>query len=130
MSITVAEVHIWGEFAGAVAWDEDLGLATFEYHPEFKRLNWELSPLKMPITSTKSIFSFPELRKIEILHTILLEDCPTIADALPDNYGNQLINMYYQQGRPQNSMNPVKRVSDGSFKVRLRYQRTCKYLFR
>ena len=29
MSITVAEVHIWGEFAGAVAWEEDLGVATF-----------------------------------------------------------------------------------------------------
>lgn len=110
MSITVAEVHIWGEFAGAVAWEEDLGLATFEYHPEFKRLNWELSPLKMPITSTKSMFSFPELRKNRNTEYNTFRGLPgLLADALPDNYGNQLINMWLaQQGRPQNSMNPVE----------------------
>jgi serine/threonine-protein kinase HipA len=32
-----------------------------------------------------------------------------LADSLPDRYGNQLINLWLaQQGRPQNSMNPVE----------------------
>ena len=32
----VAEVKIWGELVGAVAWDERTGLASFEYDPNFK----------------------------------------------------------------------------------------------
>ena len=110
MRIKVAEVHIWGELVGAVAWDEDTGLATFEYDPGFKKLNWELSPLKMPVTSTKNIFSFPELRKNRDALYDAFKGLPgLLADALPDNYGNQLINMWLaQQGRPQDSMNPVE----------------------
>ena len=110
MSIKVAEVHIWGELAGAVAWNEDSGFATFEYNPGFKKLNWELSPLKMPVTSIKSIFSFPELRKDRDALDDAFKGLPgLLADALPDNYGNQLINMWLaQQGRPQDSMNPVE----------------------
>jgi len=46
--MAVAEVKIWGELAGAVSWNENTGLASFEYCPDFKKLNWELAPLKMP----------------------------------------------------------------------------------
>jgi len=110
MSITVAEVYIWGELAGAVAWDENSGLASFEYDPGFKKLGWELSPLKMSITSSKSVFSFPELRKDRTASFDAFKGLPgLLADALPDNYGNQLINMWLaQRGRPQDSMNPVE----------------------
>lgn len=64
----------------------------------------------MPITSTKSIFSFPELRRDRNTAYNTLRGLPgLLADALPDNYGNQLINMWLaQQGRPQDSMNPVE----------------------
>lgn len=110
MSIKVAEVHIWGEFAGAVAWNEHSGFATFEYDPGFKKLNWELSPLQMPVNSTKNIFSFPELRKDRNALYHAFKGLPgLLADALPDSYGKQLINMWLaQQGRPQDSMNPVE----------------------
>lgn len=110
MSITVAEVHIWGTLAGAVAWDERTGVAAFEYDPEFRKLGWELSPLKMPVSSPKSIFSFPELRKDRIAGLDTFKGLPgMLADALPDRYGNQLINRWLaQQGRPQDSMNPVE----------------------
>ena len=59
----VAEVKIWGQLVGAVAWDQDNGLATFEYDPKFKSLGWELAPLKMPVSGNQNQFSFPELRK-------------------------------------------------------------------
>ena len=86
MSIKVAEVHIWGELAGAVAWNEDSGLATFEYDPGFKKLKWELSPLKMPVTSAKSIFSFPELRKDRDAMYDVFKGLPgLLVDALPSN---------------------------------------------
>ena len=108
--MNVAEVKIWGELVGAVAWEEKTGLASFEYDPKFKRLNWDLAPLKMPINSEKKIISFPELRKIKNAEFDTFKGLPgLLADVLPDKYGNQLINMWLaQQGRPQDSMNPVE----------------------
>ena len=61
--MNTAFVKIWDKLAGAVAWDERSGLASFEYDPAFKKLEWELSPLKMPLIREQKIFSFPELRK-------------------------------------------------------------------
>lgn len=105
-----AFVKIWGELVGAVAWDERTGQASFEYDPKFKRLNWDLAPLKMPINSPKKVFTFPELRKNKNSEFDTFKGLPgLLADVLPDNYGNQLINMWLaQQGRPQDSMNPVE----------------------
>jgi serine/threonine-protein kinase HipA len=106
----IAEVKIWGEFVGAVAWDTDNGLATFEYEPKFKSLNWDLAPLKMPVHENRNRFSFPELQKDKKSAYDTFKGLPGIlADALPDTYGNQMINLWLaQQGRPQDSMNPVE----------------------
>jgi serine/threonine-protein kinase HipA len=108
--MNVAEVKIWGTLVGAVAWDEKTGLASFEYEPKFKKLNWDLAPLKMPISSAKQIITFPELRKNSSAAFDTFKGLPgLLADVLPDRYGNQLINMWLaQQGRPQDSMNPVE----------------------
>lgn len=106
----VAEVKIWGASMGAIAWDEKLGIATFEYSPSFKKIGWDLAPIKMPINSSKKIFSFPELKRIRNSEFDTFKGLPgLIADVLPDRYGNQLINMWLaQQGRPQDSMNPIE----------------------
>ncbi|MHA7864959.1 HipA N-terminal domain-containing protein [Flagellimonas marinaquae] len=55
-------VKIWGKMVGAVAWDEQQEVGVFEYDPKFQNLNWNLSPLKMPINSGNRIFRFPENR--------------------------------------------------------------------
>lgn len=106
----VAEVKIWGKLAGAVAWDSDSGFATFEYDPKLKQSGWDLAPLKMPLSDTRNKFSFPELRKDKNSAYDTFKGLPgLLADALPDKYGNQLINLWLaQQGRPQDSMNPVE----------------------
>jgi len=108
--MNTAFIRIWGELVGAVAWDEKTGLASFEYATKFKNRNWELTPIKMPINSTNKIFTFPELRKSENSEFDTFKGLPgLLADVLPDKYGNQLINMWLaQQGRPQDSMNPVE----------------------
>ena len=108
--IDVAEVKIWGKLAGAVSWNEETGLASFEYDPGFKNLNWDLAPFKMPVGSSQRIMLFPELRKDKNAEFDTFKGLPgLLADALPDKYGNQLINMWLaQQGRPQGSMNPVE----------------------
>ena len=106
----VAEVKIWNTLVGAVAWDEGRGVSTFEYDPKFKQLGWDLAPLKMPISDARNQFSFPELRMERGLFSDTFKGLPgLLADSLPDRYGNQLINLWLsQQGRPQESMNPVE----------------------
>lgn len=108
--MNVAEIKIWGKLVGAVAWDDRTGIADFEYDPNFKKLNWDLAPLKMPIASTRKVISFPELRRDKNAEFDTFKGLPgLLADMLPDKYGNQLINMWLaQQGRPQDSMNPVE----------------------
>lgn len=108
--IKVAEIKIWGKLLGAVAWDSDKQLATFEYDSKFKELGWNLAPLKMPVSDNRNLFSFPELRKDKNSEYDTFKGLPgLLADALPDKYGNQLINLWLaQRGRQQNSMNPVE----------------------
>ncbi|MFT4070673.1 MAG: type II toxin-antitoxin system HipA family toxin [Dysgonamonadaceae bacterium] len=108
--MNTAFVKIWGQTAGAVAWDEKSGITSFEYDPAFKKLGWELSPLKMPVTSEQKIYSFPELRKERDSGYDTFKGLPgLLADMLPDRYGSELINLWLaQQGRAENSMNPVE----------------------
>ena len=108
--MTLAEIKIWDELVGAVAWDEKTGLASFEFDSKFKKLSIDLAPLKMPVNGVKNIFTFPELRKEKNAVFDTFKGLPgLLADTLPDKYGNQLINRWLaQQGRPQDSMNPVE----------------------
>ncbi|MBD0822905.1 type II toxin-antitoxin system HipA family toxin [Aestuariibaculum marinum] len=112
VSTKTAFVKIWNQVVGAVSWNDDTGLASFEYTPEFKALGIELSPVKMPTQSGTQIFSFPELRVSRHGDYDTFKGLPgLLADVLPDKYGNQLINSWLaQQGRPENSMNPVEQL--------------------
>ena len=104
--ITNAFIKIWDETVGAVSWNLETGTASFEYEPKFIAKNWDLAPLKMPLTSSnRKIFSFPELKNVKTFKGLP----GLLADVLPDDYGNQLINNWLaQNGRPENSMNPVE----------------------
>ncbi|MBI9009642.1 MAG: type II toxin-antitoxin system HipA family toxin [Tenericutes bacterium] len=110
--ITSAFVKIWEEIVGAIVWNESTGLTSFEYDPKKNELGWDLSPIKMPVSQRNRIFSFPELRAKENSGSDTFKGLPgLLADVLPDNYGNQLINIWLaQNGRPQNSMNPIEQL--------------------
>lgn len=110
--ITTAFVNIWGQTVGAVAWDQSRGLVSFEYDPSFINSGIDLAPLTMPIDAGRNIFTFPNLRKKENSDLDAFRGLPgLLADSLPDNYGNQLINVWLaQQGRPQDSMNSVEKL--------------------
>lgn len=112
VTVKTAYVKIWGQTIGAVAWDENIGLASFEYEPKFKSKNLDLAPIKMPILDQRNIFSFPELRPSKNSEYDTFKGLPgLLADALPDKYGNQLMNIWLaQNGRPANSMNPVEQL--------------------
>ncbi|MCI1266576.1 MAG: type II toxin-antitoxin system HipA family toxin [Saprospiraceae bacterium] len=110
--VDVAEIKIWGEWVGAVRWDESQQLGYFQYDTKSIQKGWDLSPLKMPLSQGTQIYSFPELRigRNETLDTF--KGLPgLLADALPDKYGNRLISTWLaQQGRTENSMNPVEKL--------------------
>ncbi|MEN9334199.1 MAG: hypothetical protein RLY35_1379, partial [Bacteroidota bacterium] len=108
--MNAAYVKIWGQLVGAIAWNPEQRLATFEYDTNFKRLEWDLAPLKMPVQSTTRIFQFPELRASTLSDFDTFKGLPgMLADVLPDKYGSQLINAWLAaNGRPQNSLNPVE----------------------
>lgn len=101
--VTTAFINIWEKRVGAVAWNPDTELASFEYDPKFSLEKWALAPLKMPDTSR--IYNFPQLRDNETFKGLP----GLLADALPDRYGKELINAWLaRQGRPDNSLNPVE----------------------
>jgi serine/threonine-protein kinase HipA len=87
-------------------------LASFQYNTRFLQKGWDLSPLKMPILEGSRIYRFPELRRDKDNAFDTFKGLPgLLADALPDRYGNQLINIWLaQQGRPADSMNPVEQL--------------------
>ncbi len=110
--VDVAEVKIWGQLAGAVRWDADLQLASFQFADRFLTNGFDLSPIKMPLKNGNRIYRFPELRQSKDEAIATFKGLPgLLADALPDKYGNQLINVWLaQNGRPANSMNPVEQL--------------------
>jgi len=104
--ITTAYINIWNERVGAIAWDSETGLASFEFAPSFLKNNIDLAPIKMSIDEAKGrIFTFPELVNNETFKGLP----GLLADILPDKYGNALINTWLiRQGRLTNSLNPVE----------------------
>lgn len=110
--VDVAEVKIWGELAGAIRWDESQQLGYFQYDTRFIERGWDISQLKMPIDQGSRIYSFPETRKGRNETEDTFKGLPgLLSDALPDKYGNKLINTWLsKQGRSENSMNPVEKL--------------------
>ena len=91
--VQVATVILWGREVGAVAWDRDRGLGNFEYDPAFVRLGLELSPLVLPLRA--GVFSFPALKRDTFRGLPGL-----LADALPDRFGNRIIDLWLARHGP------------------------------
>lgn len=103
--ITTAYVNLWGKRIGAVAWDSSTGIGSFEYEPSFVARGWDVAPIKMPIESGQTIFSFPELRDLPSFKGLP----GLLSDVLPDKYGSTLINAWLaRNGRTAASLNPVE----------------------
>ena len=104
--ITTAYINIWNQKVGAISWNPETGITSFEYEPEFLKTNLDLAPIAMPgAGALGKIYSFPELR-----NNSTFKGLPgLLADMLPDKYGNTLINSWLSSlGRPSGSINPVE----------------------
>ncbi|MEO8150048.1 MAG: type II toxin-antitoxin system HipA family toxin [Bacteroidia bacterium] len=107
--ITIAKVNLWKTLVGAVLWDKQKGVATFEFDATFSKKDWDVSPVTMPLKEIKNgqrIFSFPLLNKETYKGLPGL-----LADSLPDKFGNNLLDAWLaRQGRDPDSVNPVERL--------------------
>lgn len=110
--VDAADVKIWGEFVGSVKWDNVQKVASFQYDKKFLEKGYDLSPLKMPIKNGEQIFTFYDLRASKDNAVDTFKGLPgLLSDALPDKYGNLLINIWLNQNnRLANSMNPVEQL--------------------
>ncbi|MGO2234978.1 toxin HipA [Marinomonas sp. UCMA 3892] len=104
MVMEVIKVSYQGHDVGAVSFDVEKGIGAFEYTASFIKKGIELSPLKMPLS--RRIFSFPELD----FNTF--KGLPgLIADSLPDNFGNSVLNAWVaSQGKSPNDISPLQRL--------------------
>lgn len=103
--ISAAYINLWEKRVGAIAWNSDNQLGSFQFEPEFLKQNLDVAPIKMPIENAGRIFSFPDLRENRTFKGLP----GLLADVLPDRYGNALINAWLaQHGRAPDSLNPVE----------------------
>lgn len=87
--VSVITVRLWNRAMGAVALDPRLGYYVFEYAPSFVRQGIEPAPLTMPLSRSRTPFVFPELPENTFKRLPAM-----LADALPDDFGNALIDAW------------------------------------
>ena len=104
MVMEVITITYQDDVVGAVSFDTEKGLGSFEYAPGFIKKGIELSPIKMPLSNR--IYSFPELD----FNTF--KGLPgLIADSLPDDFGNAVLNTWVAgQGRSPSDITPLQRL--------------------
>ncbi|MDA3897171.1 MAG: HipA N-terminal domain-containing protein, partial [Desulfobacteraceae bacterium] len=100
----VVNVKFKGQAVGAVSFNTETGLGSFEYESRFIKTGIELSPIKMPLS--KKIYSFPET------NNETFKGLPgMIADSLPDDFGNAVMNAWIaSQGKSAADITPLQRL--------------------
>ena len=102
--VDTCEVRLWNHTIGAAYWDADRDLAVFEYHPDFLPSKIELAPLMMPLGP--GLRRFPELRRTSFRGLPGL-----LADSLPDEFGNAVIDQWLiRERRDRSSFSPIERL--------------------
>ena len=108
----LAEVRLWGNLVGALAYPQDSDtnsgatnlLSTFEFAPEWLASDCEIAPLHMPLNRRK--YQFPGL------NPATYRGLPAVfADTLPDDFGNAVIDAWLaRNGRDANSFSAIERL--------------------
>lgn len=105
--VEVVEVLIWGKRAGACTLDPANGFYAFEYDPKFVKTAIELSPRQMPLSRARDPFVFTDLPEQTYRRLPAM-----LADALPDDFGNALINAYMAtHGVTAEQVSPLDRLA-------------------
>lgn len=106
-SVEQVEVYLWGKFVGVVALDPKLGYYVFAYAKSFAQTNIELAPLHMPLNVNEDVFVFTDLPEATYRRLPAM-----FADALPDDFGNALIDRYMaSKGVTRNHITQLDRLA-------------------
>jgi serine/threonine-protein kinase HipA len=105
---TVLKVTLWGEEVAAIVWDRQRETAVLEFFDSFTRTGLNIAPLTMPLEDLRRgerIFSFPALsfKTYQGLPGL-------IADSLPDDYGNSVIDEWFSRRGYPMQITPVDRL--------------------
>ena len=101
------EVRLWGHRVAACSLDPASGFYVFEYDPSFLRRGIDLAPLHMPISRAGQLSIFPQLPEKTYQRLPAL-----LADALPDAFGNALVDAYLaQHGLRSDEITPLDRLA-------------------
>lgn len=105
--VNAIEVRIWGQTVGAVALDPRLGYYAFEFDPRFAASGIDLAPLAMPLAKAREPFVFTDLPEASFKRLPAL-----LADALPDDFGNSLIDAWMAgKGVAKSAITPLDRLA-------------------
>ena len=86
--VRAVEVHLWGMHIGSVALDPSYGYYVFAYTPACAAKGVEPAPLHMPVANAEP-YLFTDLPEATYKRLPAM-----LSDALPDDFGNALINRY------------------------------------
>lgn len=101
------KVFLWGQYVGAVALDPNLGYYVFAYDKTFGQSNIEVAPFAMPLNTEEKIYAFTDLPEETYKRLPAM-----LADALPDDFGNALINSYMaEKGISPHQITPLDRLA-------------------
>ncbi|MBS0373879.1 MAG: type II toxin-antitoxin system HipA family toxin [Proteobacteria bacterium] len=99
-------VFLWDHWVGAVALDPGYGFYAFRYTDEFRQAGLEPAPLTMPVGEART-FLFTDLA-VETYRRLPA----MLADALPDDFGNALINRWMlEHGVGAAEVTPLDRLA-------------------
>ncbi len=100
------EVFLWGRLMGAVLLDPAYGYYAFAYAPSFIASGVQPSPLSMPLNNGDAyLFTDLPVETYKRLPAML-------SDALPDDFGNALINQYMaEQGIDASAVTALDRLA-------------------
>lgn len=103
--VDLIEVRAWGVTVGGVSIDHGLGYYVFEYDPKWQARGIELAPLTMPVSQSPHVFPLLPEATYKRLPAML-------ADALPDDFGNALIDAWMaREGVPKSAITPLDRLA-------------------
>jgi serine/threonine-protein kinase HipA len=102
----VVEVHLWGTHIGSVALDPTYGYYAFAYTQACADLGIQPSPLQMPVVPNEP-YLFTDLPEATYKRLPAM-----LSDALPDDFGNALINQYMaEQGIAARDVTALDRLA-------------------
>lgn len=86
--VDIAKVNLYGQTMGAVRWNQERGMAQFEYADSFIGSGLEPSPILMPVRPGR-VYSFADIG-----HETFKGLPGLLADSLPDTYGRALFDRW------------------------------------